>query len=229
LTLDDTGKYKCLVKNELGSVVSSADVVVEKKNTKPEIIAKMKDVDLTEGGDASFEVKLTGYPTPHVQWYRGKDNIKSEGRFLISKSNKDQTYTLNIKDVTVDDAGIYKCIASNDAGDTPVQAKLSIKEKKVKPEFEGPDFKAPLVIKENEQLSVDLKIKGKPRPEVTWFKDGNRIRESRNVKISSDKDSYNLNIQKASPEDAGTYKCEAKNEVGTSFRTFDLEVEGMSI
>jgi hypothetical protein len=229
LSPDDSGKYKCVVKNDLGSVVSSADVVVEKKSKIPEIIAKMKDVDLTEGGDASFEVKLTGYPTPDVQWYRGKDKIKSEGRFLISKSDKDQTHTLNIKDVNVDDSGVYKCVASNDAGDTPVQAKLSIKEKKLKPEFEEGDFEAPLVIKENEQLSADFKIKGKPRPEVIWFKDGNRLRESRKLKLSADKDSYNLDIPKITPEDAGTYKCEAKNDAGTSFRTLEVRVEGRQL
>jgi len=73
MSLDDTGRYKCVVKNDFGSVESSADVVVEKKSRKPEVIEKMKDVDLTEGGDARFEVKLSGYPAPAVLWYRGRN------------------------------------------------------------------------------------------------------------------------------------------------------------
>lgn len=226
LTLEDTGKYTCVVKNDFGSVVSSADVVVKMKSKKPEIISKMKDAELTEGENAHFEVKVKGNPTPDVQWFRGKNRIKSEGSFAITKSDEDQTYTLRIKDVKVDDAGVYKCVASNEAGSTPMQAKLSVKEKKVMPEFEGPDYKAPFALKENEKLSVDLKIKGKPKPDVTWFKDGIRLRESRNLRLSSDKDTYNLNIPKVTPEDAGTYKCEAKNDVGKASRTFEVEVEG---
>jgi hypothetical protein len=226
LNLKDTGKYKCVVKNDFGSVTSSAEVVVKRRSRIPEVVEKMKDVNATEGDNARFEVKVSGYPSPKVQWYHRKNEIKSDGRFVITKSDTEQTYTLNIKDVNVNDAGFYKCVASNDAGDTEAQSKLVIEEKKFLPEFEGPGFKTPLVIKGNEQLSVDLKIKGKPKPEVTWFKDGNRIRESRKLKLTADKDSYNLNIPKASPEDTGTYKCEAKNEVGTSFRTFKVEVEG---
>lgn len=229
LTTDDTGKYKCEVKNNLGSATSTAEVVVEKKSKKPEIISKMSDAELTEGGDAHFEVKLTGYPSPEVQWYRGKKKLKSEGRFDISQSDDDQTYTLHIKDVSLDDAGVYKCVASNDAGDTPVEAKLSVKEKRVKPEFEGDEFKTPLVVKENEKLTIDLKIKGKPKPEVLWYKDGNLLRESRKLKLSSDKDTYRLEIPKITTEDAGTYKCEAKNDAGTASRTSKVEVEGKTL
>lgn len=226
LNLGDSGTYKCVLKNDFGSVSSSADVVVQKRSRIPEVVEKMKDVNVIEGENACFEVKISGYPVPRVQWYRRKNEIKSNDKFVITKSEKDQTYTLTIKDANIDDAGFYKCVASNEAGETEVQSKLVIEEKKFQPEFEGPGFKTPFLVKEKEEFNVDLKITGKPKPEVTWFKDGNRIRESRMSKLSSDKNTYNLNIPRITPDDAGTYKCEAKNEVGTASRTFKVEVEG---
>lgn len=229
LKLDDTGNYKCIISNDLGEVQSSVDVEVKKRSRKPEVVERMTDVDVTEGEDARLEVKVSGHPTPDVQWYRGRKKLKDDERVTIEKPDEDGVYALNIKDTNVDDSDIYKCIASNDVGDTEVKAELKIKEKKVHPEFEDVDFEEPLEVKENEELSAELKIKGKPKPEVTWFKDEKPLRDTTNLKLTSRGDVHKIRIPIAKPEDAGTYKCEAKNDVGSTSKSFEVKVEGKMV
>lgn len=228
LTLDDSGNYKCVIANDLGKVESSAEVDVKKRSRKPEVVERMNDVDITEKEDARLEVKLSGYPTPDVQWYRGRKKIKEDDRITLEKDD-DGVYALNIKDANVDDSDVYKCVASNDAGDTEVKAELKIKEKKVHPEFEDVEFEEPLIVKENEELSAELKIKGKPKPEVTWFKDDKPLRETTNLKLTSRGDVHKIRIPIAKVEDAGTYKCEAKNDVVSTTKLFEVQVEGKAL
>lgn len=221
--LNDAGNYKCKIENEFGSVDCSADISVEKKKTRPEVIDKMKDVNTTEDNEARFEVRISGYPAPEVDWYRRKNRIEDDEKFSIDTSG--DVFALNIKDISLDDAGYYRCVARNEAGETDAQAKLIVAEKQFAPEFEG-EVESPLSLQENDDFKVEFKINGKPKPEVLWFKDGARLHDSLKVNVSSRGGSSKLSIPNIKPNDAGTYRCEARNDVGSSSKSFDVIVEG---
>ena len=70
-------------------------------------------------------------------------------------------------------------------------------------------------------------VKSKPKAEVTWYKDGKQLFDTRKLLLTSRGDSHSLYITKASKDDMGSYTCEAKNKLGTSSCTFDVKVEGM--
>jgi membrane carboxypeptidase/penicillin-binding protein PbpC len=186
----------------------------------------MKDSKAVEGEMARFDVKMKGEPSPDVVWYHGKDKIVDGGKFKVIKSEKDQKYSLIIEDLTTDDAGLYKCVALNEAGKTMEQANLVVKEKPIAPEFEGKQHIEPMVIEEGNEVNMSINIKGKPKPEIKWYKNNKPLSNTSKVELRSVGDEYKLKIKTATPADSGTYKCEAKNEAGTSFRTFDLKVEG---
>jgi hypothetical protein len=84
------------------------------------------------------------------------------------------------------------------------------------------------MVKEDKEIDVGFKIKAKPKAEVTWYKDGMPLFETKTLMLTTRGDSCNLYISKAAPDDSGTYKCEAKNKLGSSFKTFDVQVEGNS-
>lgn len=70
-------------------------------------------------------------------------------------------------------------------------------------------------------------IKGKPVPGVEWYKDDKKLRRTSRIKIDENGDKFSLVILDVTPEDSGTYKCEASSKAGTITRTFDVNVAGM--
>ena len=58
-------------------------------------------------------------------------------------------------------------------------------------------------------------MKGFPKPEVNWTKDG-KLLDTRNM----------LTINRVTFEDVGQYKCSAKNSEGESKSAFHITVRG---
>ena len=87
----------------------------------------------------------------------------------------------------------------------------------------------PLVFDSGENVTLTTTIQSKPKPQVSWYKDDKLLRETKNIQLKSVADTYTLIIKDASHDDSGNYKCEAKNDFGTSYRTFDVNIEGNSL
>jgi len=223
VSMDDTGTYKCHVSNDFGSVSSTAEVNVSRKSIKPEVKDKMKNVETNEEGEARFDIQFSGFPAPDVEWFHGTKKLTDEDKYTMDQTDG-QIYSLLVKKVKHEDAGSYKCVASNDAGKASNRAELEVKEKEFAPLFtESIEDQS---VKEGQPVNVSVKIKANPKADVSWFKDGERVFDSRNHEITVHGNSHNLYIRKAGPDDAGTYSCEAKNKIGSSSVTFGVQVEG---
>lgn len=57
-------------------------------------------------------------------------------------------------------------------------------------------------------------VSGKPNPSATWYKDGNRVTDSRCIIQEKTTGHFNLLITNASQSDAGEYKCVIQNTAG---------------
>ena len=134
-TLHDSGEVKCQATNDVGSVWSVAPLVVKpmrRQERPPFFLKKPQDANVLVGDIVSFEVNVEGTPTPTVKWYNEKgEEIPETGR-LCCLSNG----TLTIKDVILDDEGIYKCVAANEAGEVPCQVELLVDHEKASEETE---------------------------------------------------------------------------------------------
>jgi len=102
-TLADAGSYTVTATNSLGSVTSSAAVLVV--NQTPLIVTQPASLTVLVGQSATFSVAVTGYPAPSYQWYRDTTLLTGE-----------TAATLTLGAVTVADAGSYTVTATNALG-----------------------------------------------------------------------------------------------------------------
>lgn len=219
---DDSGEYKCIISNEHGTVSSSCKVKVVVP-IKPSFKTKLQPLEVVEGSKARFDVEIEGFPKPDVEWYHGTTKIVDTGRYTFEEDN--ERYTLIINSTILDDSGAYKCVASNDAGKSTSRSDLTVKEREFAPEITGGDDET-IYVDLNQEVNIKVTVKGRPKPEVKWYKDGKPVRTSLNTEVRTRGESHSFEILRAKPEDAGIYKCEAKNKHGTDYKTFTLKVGG---
>ena len=227
--LGDEGAYKCVAKNEFGSASCASELLVNEANKKPEFIEKMKPVNVTEGEAARFDVRVEGNPLPVVDWFKGKDKIEDEGRYVMMDDEDEGRFTLIVEETIPVDAGTYKCVATNEEGQTSTKAALAVKEKMIEPQFTDGEESAPINVTDGDEISLTVNVKGKPDPTVEWYKDDKKLRKTSRVKIDAIGDKFSLVILDVTPEDSGKYKCEASSKAGTATRMFDVNVAGMEL
>ena len=111
----DQGEYKCVATNAVGSASCSATLTI-KAIAKPDFKDKIKATEVMEGDTARFDARVTGYPVPEVEWFRATSKLKNDDRIELTENKGDGVYSLVISDAQREDAGMYKCVASNEGG-----------------------------------------------------------------------------------------------------------------
>ena len=59
----------------------------------------------------SLTCKATGQPAPQITWRKDRQSLPQDGRHVVRADG-----TLDILEPKADDAGVYECMARNDAG-----------------------------------------------------------------------------------------------------------------
>ncbi|XP_072529480.1 immunoglobulin superfamily member 22-like [Salminus brasiliensis] len=80
-----------------------------------------------EGDKAAFKAKVSGNPKPTVTWARESGKPLTEGAKIFYDDIYEQ-YVLKIKNLTMEDADVYKCVASNCHGDAIYSVSLVVTE-----------------------------------------------------------------------------------------------------
>ena len=224
-TFDDEGEYKCVARNDSGSATCKAEVTVLEAPTRPEFTQNIQAVEATEGEETIIEVRLAGRPRPEVEWYKGSRQIFDGGRFSFDHDeDEEDLYSLVIRNTQQTDAGTYKCVAVNSEGRASCRGEVVVTEKLFAPRFVG-DEEGPITVTEEDELNIAVDIKGNPRPEVEWHKDGELLTKSNNLDIRSRGDKYAVFIYVTKTSDSGLYQCVAKSNRGTASRTYEVNVE----
>ena len=64
------------------------------------------------GETAQLKCHSTGYPDPHIQWFKDGQSYGQHKRTSVSPSG----WTLNLRYLNVDDSGRYSCRVTNTLG-----------------------------------------------------------------------------------------------------------------
>lgn len=112
--LADSGRYKCVAKNQAGDCFCSTNLQIKEKTVGPAFGDVNSMLNCNEGENMLIEIPVTGNPAPKVTWY--KDNIQLYNFARCKMYVDGNTCKLHMKEMTLQDAGTYKVMAKNLSG-----------------------------------------------------------------------------------------------------------------
>ncbi|XP_036711794.1 muscle, skeletal receptor tyrosine-protein kinase isoform X5 [Balaenoptera musculus] len=188
----------------------------EKLPKAPVITTPLETVDALVEEVATFMCAVESYPQPEISWTRNKILIKLfDTRYSIRENGQ----LLTILSVEDSDDGIYCCIANNGVGGAAESC--GALQVKMKPKITRPPINVKII--EGLKAVLPCTTMGNPKPSVSWIKGDSALRENSRTAVL---ESGSLRIHNVQKEDAGNYRCVAKNSLGTAYsKLAKLEVE----
>uniref|UniRef100_A0A8C3GM35 Hemicentin 1 n=1 Tax=Cairina moschata TaxID=8855 RepID=A0A8C3GM35_CAIMO len=197
---DDSGTYICTAENTVGSIKAIGFVYVK----EPPVFKGDYHPIRTEplGGNAMLNCEVRGDPPPTIQWSKKGVDVQISNR--IQQLNNG---SLAIYGTVNEDAGDYKCVATNDAGVVERSLTLTLQSSPVitiEP--------AETVIEAGATAMLNCQAKGEPPPTITWSRQGHPVVSEERVTVLSN---GSLRIVAARKEDTSEYECVARNLMGS--------------
>ncbi|XP_039096376.1 muscle, skeletal receptor tyrosine-protein kinase isoform X5 [Hyaena hyaena] len=188
----------------------------EKLPKAPVITTPLETVDALVEEVATFMCAVESYPQPEISWTRNKILIKLfDTRYSIRENGQ----LLTILSVEDSDDGIYCCTANNGVGGAAESC--GALQVKMKPKITRPPINVKII--EGLKAVLPCTTMGNPKPSVSWIKGESALRENSRIAVL---ESGSLRIHNVQKEDAGHYRCVAKNSLGTAYsKLVKLEVE----
>ncbi|XP_047356865.1 obscurin isoform X5 [Vespa velutina] len=221
----DSGAYKLVASNVMGEQSALCAVAVTPAVRSPTFTKPLEDVKAIVGQPLKLQAQVVAFPNPHVQWFKDGIPLRSTKEFnFINEPNG--LIGLIIDKVRPEDTGTYSVVVSNKLGDITGEAKVEVEEKEKRPDFVG--SLQPLSVVENLPAKLEVKVIGKPTPELQWLHNGEEIvPDGKHLNIISQPDgTHTLIIDKATLEDAGEYQVVAGNTEGTASCKAKLDIVG---
>lgn len=222
--IKDRGQYLCTAENDHGMdklLVTLSVVAYPSRILEP----KLRQIKVLAGNTAEVTCKAEGRPTPSISWIlpnrtqvRG---LNTEwGRVSVTPEG-----ALVIKDLSMNDRGHYKCIASNQAGGDIATVQLHV-------------VAAPPGIMEEKRQQVNIGVsqsallpctgQGRPQPTIHWvLHDGSHLPSKRLTSNTRTlvHENGTLYIENVTQADSGKYECIATSSTGSEKRVVILVVE----
>ncbi|XP_030383245.1 Down syndrome cell adhesion molecule-like protein Dscam2 [Scaptodrosophila lebanonensis] len=214
---EDRGMYQCVVKNDLESIQSSAELRLGE--VAPQLLYKFIEQTMQPGPSVSLKCSASGNPTPKIIWLLDGFPLSNNDRLLIGQyvtTFNDVISHVNISAVKSEDGGVYECKAVSRAGEVTHAARLNI-------------YGMPYIRHMEKMFAVAGKtfvlkcpISGFPIENITIEKDGLSLP----VNIRQRVENGTLTIENMQrTTDQGTYTCIARNKHNyTSQRSVEVKV-----
>ncbi|XP_054132833.1 neuronal cell adhesion molecule isoform X15 [Melozone crissalis] len=210
----DSGNYKCIARNALGSVHHVISVTVK---AAPYWITAPRNLVLSPGEDGTLICRANGNPKPSISWLANGVPIAIAPEDPSRKVDGD---TIIFSHVQERSSAVYQCNASNEYGYLLANAFVNVLAEP--PRILTPANKLYQVIADSPAL-LDCAYFGSPKPEIEWFKGvkGSILRGNEYIFH----DNGTLEIPVAQKNNAGTYTCVARNELGKIQNEVQLEIK----
>ncbi|XP_054464444.1 basement membrane-specific heparan sulfate proteoglycan core protein isoform X3 [Anoplopoma fimbria] len=197
---EDSGTYVCTARNNEGTTETKVEIIIEGGSQVPTVPRASVPEPLmvvVEGQTATLRCEAHGFPSPKITW--------SKLRSPLPWRHKVVNNSLVLPAVGRQDSGEYICTATNNMGTTEVTIMLDV---------ETPPYATSMpddvAVRVGEVIRLQCLAHGTPPLTYTWTKlDGN-------LPPRAQVSGGDLQINLATSEDAGSYKCVASNRVANS-------------
>eukprot|EP00794_Sanderia_malayensis_P003344 gene3344-3833_t len=216
VTWADRGDYFCNALNSQGSQMKLLRLDV---HAVQNFIKRPQSRVIIVGQSVKFDCKVEGIPTPRILWKFMQQNSRDymridrldQRRFKLSPDG-----SLTIRNVHINDRGVYACIAKSPGKKKNATANLVVY---VPPRIILSAKKKNLFV--GQSARVNCLATGEPYPKVAWYSllDLN----STNPAQRGLRDG-NISLERVTKKDQGIYVCEATSVIGKATASFELVV-----
>ncbi|KAM6930619.1 hemicentin-1 [Xenentodon cancila] len=211
--LSDSGVYTCVARSRAGLAELSYDVQVQ---VPPGVdhVEPVEPVTVVQGSLVTLTCEARGVPPPTLTWMKDGQPLSLHRNLLLDG----QETRLQLPDVAPSDAGLYSCVASNQAGSSTKSFNLTVLEPPKVTSSSSPDE---LTVAVNSLLELECSAVGVPPPTLSWLKDGRPLEGSDIVQQGG----RFVRISKVQVEDAGLYTCLASSPAGEDGKNHWVRVQ----
>ncbi|XP_048583436.1 hemicentin-2 isoform X2 [Nematostella vectensis] len=230
VTMDDAGMYECNAVNRAGTNTANSPIIAQEPilpritftdenvtwyDRLPLNVAIGGKITALTGTKIVLSCQASGFPHPRVTWRRddNPDELDPDGQYDLSNQ------TLVIFSVQPSDTGVYRCIASNIAGDVHGSTSLIVIDPKdpviaamdviIRTEDRKPvstTIGSRVTVLQGTSVSIKCPVHGIPAPAITWSNGG------RFLPVSNGNSTLVLSNTRVS--DTGEYMCTAMSPIG---------------
>lgn len=188
-------------------------------------------LSIKDGEALCLKCTVKGDPEPQVAWFKDGQPVSSSD--IIDLKYRQGLASLTINEVFPEDEGTYVCKATSSLG--AAETKCVLKVTPMEPQINGKagrgdklpriaDHLSSSDVQDGTPHTLTCKIGGATKFDVVWLHNEKEIKPSKDFQYVTEGDTYSLKIAEVFPEDAGTYTCEAFNDIGETFSTCTLVV-----
>ncbi|CAH1976518.1 unnamed protein product [Acanthoscelides obtectus] len=218
------------VKGRLPTETSDSEMASDLEPIKPSIQLPLSNTTVKEGQRIRLDCVIVGQPEPEVIWYHDNRPVKESTDIqLLFQGDR---CSLVIQEALPEDAGEYKVVALNSAGEASSRCILSVtplsdteadgkaKEGEEKKGTTGspPKFTkllADVLVSEGDKVVLEGNVTGEPKPDIKWLLNNLPITDTQHFSCTHDDEgNVKLEIAHVRPEDKGVYTVKASNTHG---------------
>lgn len=203
----DEGIYQCFANNGMETIHQATSLIVGERPPMIIMSFKKKILNQYDKLDVWCKPNVHKYRELTLSWYRDGKFLDEASDSRIDLKQYQNSWTLQIRNITAADSGVYRCEAKTRAGINFSEAEIQVK---------GP-AKITYISRSVRGLSgkdvnITCKAKGYPYPTIKWF-DMNNKSLPYNYRQSIKPDGV-LTIKGVKLSDKGIYVCKAMSEMG---------------
>ncbi|XP_017842324.1 titin isoform X1 [Drosophila busckii] len=258
---NDAGSYVLSAKNLAGEAYCSCNVIVKGRlpnetsdsemasdiePIRPAVHMPLKDVSIFEGKPVRLDCVIVGQPEPEVIWYHNERPVKESADVqLLFQGDR---CSLFIQEVYQEDAGQYKVVAINSAGETSSSCELKVQalnmssepatraqaERQSIPKDTQPKFErllSDVLADEGEQVVLEVQTSGDQPQRAQWYLSNKELQLNERVTTQDNADAgiFKLILNNVEANDKGVYTVKVCNQAGEAKCFSHLIVKSVNV